>query len=142
MGAKRVAIASYYGVELNDAIVRYLAHFGLDGVPMGGYGSGADGEALYTTSLSTLDSVSFREVYRYCKEGFLALGDSVDALYINGAGWEAAPAISYLERDLDTTVIYGLSAELWATYAAVTIRNPVEGLGALLSGRYAVPSLD
>ena len=61
----------------------------------------------------------------------------VDALYINGGGWDAAPAIDYLERDLKIKVVWALAAEMWLTYHILKIENPVPGGGVLLSGNYA-----
>lgn len=61
----------------------------------------------------------------------------VDAVYINGGGWDAAPAIDYLERDLKIKVVWALAAEMWLTYHILKIENPVPGGGALLSGAYA-----
>jgi maleate cis-trans isomerase len=61
----------------------------------------------------------------------------VDAVYINGGGWDVAPAIEFLERDLDTKVVWALAAEMWLTYHTLKIDNPVPGGGMLLSGKYA-----
>jgi maleate cis-trans isomerase len=61
----------------------------------------------------------------------------VDAVYINGGGWDAAPAIDYLERDLKTKVVWALAAEMWLTYHALKIENRVPGGGMLLSGSYS-----
>jgi maleate cis-trans isomerase len=61
----------------------------------------------------------------------------VDAVYINGGGWDAAPAIDYLERDLKIKVVWALAAEMWLTYHTLKIENPVPGGGMLLSGNYA-----
>jgi maleate cis-trans isomerase len=61
----------------------------------------------------------------------------VDALYINGGGWDAAPAIEFLERDLKIKVVWALAAEMWFTYHALKIDNPVPDGGMLLSGDYA-----
>jgi maleate cis-trans isomerase len=76
------------------------------------------------------------DVYRHCKRA-LAKMPPVDAVYINGGGWDAAPAIEYLERDLKTKVVWALAAEMWLTYHILKIENPVPGGGVLLSGNYA-----
>ena len=49
----------------------------------------------------------------------------VDAVYINGGGWDAAPAIEFLERDLKIKVVWALAAEMWFTYHVLKIDNPV-----------------
>ena len=94
LGARKVAVATYYGNELNQAIVDYFSRFGLQSELMPGLSMTGESSGLYTTSLLALDEVSHMDVYRHCK-GALA-NASVDALYINGGGWDAAPAIEYL----------------------------------------------
>jgi maleate cis-trans isomerase len=140
LGVKRVAIASYYGDELNNAIKQYFARFGIEGVIMGGMALEGRSEALYTTSLPALDEVSHLQVYQYCKRGFLQLKEPVDAIYINGGGWDAVPAIKLLEADLGTKVVFALAAEMWATYRALKIELPVTDCGALLRDNYEVPA--
>ena len=100
LGVKRVAIATYYGDELNNAIVRYFGRFDIEGMVLGGLHLAGRQEALYTTSLRALDEVSYMQVYQYCKTGYQALKQPVDAIYVNGGGWDAPPAIDLLERDL------------------------------------------
>jgi maleate isomerase len=137
LGAQSVAIASYYGEELNQAIARYFAYYGIRSQIMGGYSNGSAGDALYTTSLSALNDVTHQDVYRYCKEGWRRLSEPVDALYLNGGGWDATPAIEFLERDLETNVMFSQSAQLWLVYRTLNIHIQVEGCGQLLSGDYA-----
>jgi maleate cis-trans isomerase len=95
-----------------------------------------ESSGLYTTSLLALDEVSHMDVYRHCKRA-LANMPPVDAVYINGGGWDAAPAIDYLERDLKIKVVWALAAEMWLTYHILKIENPVPRGGVLLSGNYA-----
>ena len=136
LGVRKVAVATYYGDELNQAIVNYFSHFGIESEVMPSLSTSGESSGLYTTSLRALDEVSHFEVYRHCKK---ALRDMppVDAVYINGGGWDAAPAIEFLERDLSTKVVWALAAEMWLTYHTLKIHNPVPGGGMLLSGKYA-----
>jgi maleate cis-trans isomerase len=136
MGVRKVAVATYYGDELNQAIVNYFKNFGIESVLMQGFSSTGRGEGLYTTSLMGLDDVSYMDVYRHCKRGFQQAGISADAIYINGGGWEAAPAVEMLERDLKVKVIWALAAEMWLTYHKLAISNPREGCGMLLNGQF------
>jgi maleate cis-trans isomerase len=139
LAVRRVAVATYYGNELNQAIVSYFSRFGIESELMGGLSRGGESSGLYTTSLRELDEVSYMDVYRHCKKSLLSM-PPVDAVYINGGGWDAAPAIELIERDLKTKVIWALAAEMWLTYHALKIDNPVPGGGLLLSGNY-VPNL-
>jgi len=132
LGIARVAIASYYGDELNDAIVRYFRRFDIEAVPFGGFALGGKEEGLYTTSLPALDAVGGEQVYRYCRDGFRKLAQRVDGIYINGGGWDAVPAINELERDLDTKVVLAQAAELWLTLRTLSIAPAVADCGALL----------
>jgi maleate cis-trans isomerase len=136
LGARNVAVATYYGNELNQAIVSYFSRFGIQSELMTGLSMTGESSGLYTTSLRALDEVSHTDVYRHCRK---ALQDmpSVDAVYINGGGWDAAPAIEFLERDLKIKVVWALAAEMWLTYHRLKIDNPVPGGGMLLSGDYA-----
>jgi maleate cis-trans isomerase len=136
MGLKSVAVATYYNDELNQAIVDYFAHFGIKGHALGGYARAGAAEALYSTSLSALDAVSHHEVYQYCKEGFRRLGGRVDGIYINGGGWDAAPAVDYLEQDLGTKVVFALAAEQWLVYEKLDIDNRFDGFGSLTRDGY------
>jgi maleate cis-trans isomerase len=137
MGVKKVAIATYFGDELNQAIVNHFRRFGLEPVVMKGFDFRGRTEDLYTTPLLALDEVSYMDVYRHCKQGVQRLGESVDAIYINGGGWDAAPAVELLERDLKVKVVWAIAAEMWLTYHRLSISNPVSGQGSLLSGDYA-----
>jgi maleate isomerase len=135
LGMTSVAIASYYGTELVDAIVRYFEYFDIDAHALPGFTRpGAEPSALYSTSLSDLDAVDRYEVYRYCKQGLAGLGEGVDGIYINGGGWDAAPAVDLLERDLQTPVVFALAAEMWRTYRVLQIEPDVSDCGALLRG--------
>ena len=135
MGIKRVAIATYYGDELNNAIIAYFRRFDIDGVVLGGFQLGpAASSALYTTSLQDLDDVSHIQVYRYCRQGFLRVSGAVDGLYVNGGGWDAVPAINALEADLRTKVVFAGAAEMWLAFRTLSIDLRGEDCGALLSG--------
>jgi maleate cis-trans isomerase len=140
LGVQRVAIATYYGDELNNAIKRYFGRFGIEGLVMGGLSVPGKSEALYTTSLMALDEVSHMQVYQYCKAGFQAIKPRVDAIYINGGGWDAPPAIDMLERDLGTKVVFALAAEMWAAYQRLAIDPVIGDCGVLLRDNPAVPS--
>lgn len=132
LGARRVAVATYYGDELNKAIVDYFARFDIEAVLMGGFSLSSDREGLYTTPLMALDEVSTEQVYRYCRQAMRQLDRPVDAIYINGGGWDVAPVIDTLERDFRTTVVWALAAEMWLAYAKLGVSNPRPDCGRLL----------
>ncbi|MDH3445371.1 MAG: hypothetical protein OEN50_15705 [Deltaproteobacteria bacterium] len=136
LGARKVAVATYYGDELNQAIANYFARFEIHSELMPSLSATGESSGLYTTSLRALDEVSYMDVYRHCKRALQQM-PAVDAVYINGGGWDASPAIEYLERDLNTKVVWALAAEMWLTYHTLRIHHPVPGGGMLLKGDYA-----
>jgi maleate cis-trans isomerase len=136
LGVRKVAIATYYGDELNQGIVDHFSRFGLESTVIQGFDFRGQKEDLYTTPLLALDEVSYMDVYRHCKHGVQQAGTSVDAVYINGGGWDAAPAVEMLERDLKVKVVWAMAAEMWLTYHKLSIYNPRQGAGSLLSGDY------
>ncbi len=140
MGVRRVACATYYHDELNQAIVDYLAKFGIEAVIMGGFSLSGQSDHLYSTPMMALDEVSYMHVYRYCKEGYKRLEGPFDAIYINGSGWDAARAVEMLEQDLKVPVIWAQAADMWLVYHKLGISNPVPDHGILLRGDY-VPEL-
>jgi maleate cis-trans isomerase len=140
MGIARVAIASCYCDEMNEAIVRYFRRFEIDAVPFGGFRSGGTEQDLYMTSLSALDAVGNAEVYRYCRDGFARLMRPVDGIYINGGGWDAVASVNELERDLGTRVVLAQAAELWLTLRLLSSRPVVEDCGALLREDHRPPA--
>jgi len=111
--------------------------FGMESAILGGFSLTGEREGLYTTPLRALDDASYADVYRYCKEGVRRLGEPVDALYINGAGWDYVPAIDLLERDLRLPVISATNAEMWLAYRRMGISHRVEGVGTLMREYYA-----
>lgn len=139
LGVRRVAVATYYGDELNHAIVDYFLRFGIESELMEGLSATGESAGLYTTSLRALDEVSHMDVYRHCRKALLKM-KPVDAVYINGGGWDAAPAIDTIERDLKVKVVWALAAEMWLAYHILKVDNPIPGGGMLLSGNYVPQS--
>jgi maleate cis-trans isomerase len=137
MNVKKVALATYFGGELNQAIVDHFSRFGLQSFIMPGFSGTGQTEALYTTPLLRLDDVSYMDVYRHCKRGIQNLGTPVDAIYINGGGWDAAPAVQLLEDDLKIKVVWAIAAEMWLTYHKLAIDIRLQGCGSLFSGEYS-----
>ncbi len=129
LGASRVTVISYYKEELNDALVRYLAEFGMTAAvdPIAGQST----EELYAVSLRDVERISWQEVYRHGRDA--ANKAPCDALYIHGAGWDAESAIVALEADLGIPVVFGPVAEMWATYRTLGIDFRAVKLGALVA---------
>jgi maleate cis-trans isomerase len=50
-----------------------------------------------------------------------------------GAGWHNLPVIEMLEKDLRTTVLSSIPAQVWATKKILHLNEPVSGYGRLLA---------
>ncbi len=136
MNVKKVAVATYYGNELNQAIVDYFSRFGMESIVIPGLNFSGKSEELFSTPLMAMDEVSYMDVYRHCKKGLQGLGESVDAIYINGGGWDVAPAVEMLEDDLQVKVVWAIAAEMWLTYHKLAINLKPSGCGSLFRGQY------
>ena len=107
-------VASYYGPALAARIGTYLRECGIGAVVAPGYSLSDRAEGLYTTSLADLNRVGSDEVVAYCTSIAAEHAGEFDALYINGAGWDAEPAVEAIESSLRVPVIWGPAAELRA----------------------------
>lgn len=140
MGIKRVLTLTYYGDELNGQLNAYLASGGVESVLPGGLDTGSHAEDLYSTPLMGLDKFSFDDFYGHAKRLYRELDEGVDAIYINGSGWDAGPAVPYLEQDLGIPVIWPQALYVWATYQLAGVENRREGFGHLMSRWPDLPS--
>jgi maleate cis-trans isomerase len=129
---KTVAVATYYGDELNEAIRKYLADFGIEAIALGGFSLTGQSEALFSTPMRIQASITSQQVYDYCYRRVRQHARVMDALYINGAGWDVAPTITKLEQDLGVAVVWGPVAEMWQSYRVLGISNPQSDCGRLL----------
>jgi maleate cis-trans isomerase len=75
--------------------------------------------------------IPVEEIYARAKRLFLESGGG-DCLYLLGAGWDCLAAIAPLERDLNTTVLTNVPADVWASLKRLRIREPIKGFGRLL----------
>jgi maleate cis-trans isomerase len=132
LGARRVALLSYFGEELTAALATYFAHYGLDSKVLEGYRTGRESEGLFSAPLMSLDEVSKEQVYRYCCDAVLPYRSQVDGLFVAGSGWDATPIVEYLERDLGIPVVVSLLGQVWYALRRMHIVEPVNGYGTLL----------
>jgi len=71
-------------------------------------------------------------IYNFAKKVFLEHGPA-DGIYMLGAGWHNLPVIEILEKDLKTTVLSSIPAQVWATKKILHLNEPVMGYGRLLA---------
>jgi maleate cis-trans isomerase len=138
LNAKTVVVATYYGDELNQALAKYLSDFDIEAIVLDGFSLTGTGEGLFTTPMREQASITSQQVYDYCYRRVKEVAGGIEALYINGAGWNVAPTITRLEKDLGVDVVWGPVAEMWQTYEMLGISNPQSDCGRLLSPRLDV----
>jgi maleate cis-trans isomerase len=71
-------------------------------------------------------------IYNFAKKVFLERGPA-DGIYMLGAGWHNLPVIEMLEKDLKTTVLSSIPAQVWATKKILHLNEPLTGYGRLLA---------
>lgn len=121
LGIKRLVGLTYFGDDLNPKFVKFFEEAGFEVAAM----KGVD------VPFSDVGKIPVDEIYEKAKRLFLTAGGG-DGLYLLGAGWDCLPAIALLERDLRTTVVTNVPADVWATLKHLHIRQPIIGFGRLL----------
>lgn len=126
LGTSRIALASRFPVETNDAITSYLAQAGVDVI----------GSTARDLSLSQARQLSMREGMQLA----LDVGREADCLFpeaeaivIPGGATLSLHAIPALESDLGKPVLTNLSAEVWSALIRHGRVPPVSGWGRLLT---------
>jgi maleate isomerase len=119
---KRIVGVTYFKDDLNPQFANFFRQGGFEVAVMKG---------CIDTPFSDLGKIPAEEIYTKAKKIFIEAGGG-DCLYLLGAGWDCLPAIEPLERDLGTTVLSNVPADVWATQKKLNIRAPVKGFGRLL----------
>ena len=120
--ARRIVGVTYFKDDLNPQFARFFEQGGFEVATMKG---------CIDTPFSDLGKIPAEEIYAKAKKIFVEAGGG-DCLYLLGAGWDCLPAIEPLERDLGTTVLSNVPADVWAAQKRLNIRAPVKGFGRLL----------
>jgi maleate cis-trans isomerase len=124
MGLKTVAMATPFQQFINDRLVQYLAHEGI--------------EVVSNQALGILRNTEIRRLpipveYQTAHKAFMGSPGRPDGLYIPCGGWGSVHNIEMLERDLETTVVTWAQAMLWAPMRMKKVAAPVEGFGKLFA---------
>lgn len=120
--ARRIVGVTYFKDDLNPQFAKFFEQGGFEVAAMKG---------CVNVPFSDLGKIPAEEIYTQAKRIFIEAGGG-DCLYLLGAGWDCLPAIEPLERDLGTTVLSNVPADVWATQKRLNIRAPVKGFGRLL----------
>jgi len=125
VGARRIAIASRWSEQLNDALVRYFTQADLDVLAITGVGQWAK----QAFSMSIEEGV--RLAFQLGREAMRRAPDA-DALLLAGGAWRSLAAVPILEEDFGVPVVTNPIAQVWRLMHE-RIAPPVTGWGRLLA---------
>jgi maleate cis-trans isomerase len=118
---KRLVGITYFQEEMNRRFAKFLEDDGFEVAAMKGV----------EVPFKDAGKIPPAEIYRFAKKVFREHGP-VDGIYMLGAGWHNLPVIEALEKDLKTTVVSSIPAQVWATKKQLDLWEPVRGYGRLL----------
>ena len=122
LGLKKLVGMTYFQEELNRKFAKFLEDDGFEVKAMAGI----------DVPFKDAGKISPEAIYGFAKNLFTEYGP-VDGIYMLGAGWHNLPVIEMLEKDLKTTVISSIPAQVWATKKILHLNEPVNGYGRLLA---------
>ena len=122
LGLKKLVGITYFREELNRKFAKFFEDDGFEVSAMKGI----------EVPFKDAGKLSPEAIYGFARKVFLEHGP-VDGIYMLGAGWHNLPVIEMLERDLRTTVISSIPAQVWATKKILHLNEPVTGYGRLLA---------
>jgi maleate cis-trans isomerase len=125
LNVTRVALATRWHEDLNQAVARYLGQGGIEVV--GTHSSGR--------SMAENEAISDEEGMRLAVElGREALAaPEAQGLLLPGGRWISIHAIPLLEAEFGKPIFLNLNAALWAALRGSAQRQPIEGWGRLLA---------
>ena len=121
LGIKRLVGITYFKDDVNRRFAKFFVDGGFEVAAMRGL----------DVPFKDAGKIPSEEIYAFAKKVFVDAGGA-DGIYLLGAGWHNLPVIEPLERDLQTTVVSSIPAQVWATQKRLHLRAPVKGYGRLL----------
>ena len=125
VGARRIAIASRWSEQLNEALVEYLTQADIEVLSI----TGAGQWAKQAFSMSIEEGVKL--AFQLGREAMLR-APQAEALLLAGGAWRSLAAVPILEEDYSLPVITNPTAQVWRLMNA-GIAPPVIGWGQLLA---------
>jgi maleate cis-trans isomerase len=122
LGMKKLVGITYFQAEMNQRFAKFLQDDGFDVRAMEGI----------EVPFKDAGKIAPEAIYNFAKRVFLKNGP-VDGIYMLGAGWNNLPVIEMLEKDLKTTVLSSIPAQVWATKKILHLNEPLTGYGRLLA---------
>lgn len=128
LGANRIAIASRWSEQLNNALVAYLTHANIEVLAITSVGQWA--KQAFSMSIEEGVKLAFqlgREAMRRAP--------TAEGLLLAGGAWRSLAAVPILEDDFGVPVVTNPIAQVWRLIAA-GIAPPVTGWGRLLASQH------
>ena len=125
-GAKRIAIASRWPDELNQALLAYFRHAEIEVLTV----TSANQWAAQAFSMSIEEGVKL--AFQLGREA-MRKAPKADLLLLAGGAWRSLAAVPILEEDFGIPVITNPIAPIWRLIHA-GVAPPVQGWGRLLAG--------
>jgi maleate cis-trans isomerase len=122
LGMKKLVGITYFQDDMNRRFAKFLEDDGFEVKAMKGI----------EVPFKDAGKLSPEAIYGFAKKVFLEHGPA-DGIYMLGAGWHNLPVIEILEKDLKTTVLSSIPAQVWATKKILQLNEPVTGYGRLLA---------
>jgi maleate cis-trans isomerase len=128
LNAKRVALATRWHENLNDAVAGYLKLAGVEVV-----GRKARGATMAENA--TLKAKDGMQLAIDLGRGVLSSAPEAQALILPGGRWLSTHAVAPLEAEFGKPVLLNLNCSLWAGLRGAGRGLPVPGGGMLLTSR-------
>lgn len=127
LGMRRIAVASRWSDQLNDALTKYLTEAGFEVLTV----TTAGQWAKQAFSMSIEEGVKL--AFQLSREAMRRAPDA-DGLLLPGGAWRSLAAVPILEDDFYKPVVTNPIAQVWR-FIAAGIAPPVQGWGRLLAGK-------
>jgi arylmalonate decarboxylase len=127
LGARRIAIASRWSGQLNEAVVAYLTQAGIEVLTITSVGQWAK----QAFSMSIEEGV--RLAFQLGREA-MRRAPAAQALLLAGGAWRSLAAVPILEEDFNVPVVTNPIAQVWRLITA-GVAPPVMGWGRLLAAQ-------
>ena len=125
MGVSKIAVGSRWADQVNEALIRYLDHAGIEVLTVTCRGQWA--QQAFSMSIEMGVKLAFelgREAMRQAPQA--------DALFLPGGAWRPLPAVPILEEDYNKPVFTNGNTRAWRLIHD-GIAPPVSGWGRLLA---------
>jgi maleate cis-trans isomerase len=122
LGMRRIALATPYPPAQNEKTASYFQASGFDVVH----------QATLDLPFKEIQDVSPARIYRFILDVARSMPDA-DGLYMPCPQWSVCDVIDVAERDTGLPIVAGVTAEFWAAFRALGIRDEIRGYGRLLA---------